>query len=148
VDGYGWTIIPPVSSNLDLVRSIYEPIEHGDYSKAEWADPEIEYAVVDALEPRTYTGLVGLAEAMRNLFSDIVDFSAEVDEYTEFDGDRVLLLTRWSGRGRKSGVPVTRRCAEVFDIHDGKVTKITNYTDRDRALADLNLTPEEPRDAH
>ncbi len=79
---------------------------------------------------------------MRNLFSDIVDFSAEVDEYTEFDGDRVLLLTRWSGRGRKSGVPVTRRCAEVFDIHDGKVTKITNYTDRDRALADLALTPD------
>lgn len=132
-----------MSSTLDLVRSIYEPIEHGDYSKAEWADTEIEYAVVDELEPRTYTGLVGLAEAMRNLFSDIVDFRAEVDEYTEFDGgNRVLLLTRWSGRGRKSGVPVTRLCAEVFEVHDGKVTKITNYTDRDRALADLGVTPD------
>ncbi len=74
VDGYGWAIIPPVSSNLDLARSIYAPIEQGDYSKAEWADPEIEYVLADGLEPRTYTGLVGLAEAMRNLFSDIVDF--------------------------------------------------------------------------
>ena len=109
--------------------------------------PEIEYAVVDELEPRTYTGLVGLAEAMRNLFSDIVDFRAEVDEYAESDGDRVLLLTRWSGRGRKSGVPVTRLCAEVFEIHDGEVTKITNYTDRDLALADLGLTPDEQHDA-
>lgn len=143
MEGYGWAIITRVSSNLDLARSIYEPIERGVYSKAEWADPGIEYAVVDELEPRTYAGLGGLAEAMRNLFRDVVDFRAEVDEYTEFDGDRVLLLTRWSGRGRKSGVPVTRRCAEVFDIQDGKVT---NYTDRARALADLGLASEKPHD--
>jgi hypothetical protein len=31
-----------VSSNLDLVRSIYAAVESGDYSSAEWSDPEIE----------------------------------------------------------------------------------------------------------
>jgi hypothetical protein len=32
------------SANVHLVRSIYAACEHGDYSSAERADPEIEWA--------------------------------------------------------------------------------------------------------
>jgi hypothetical protein len=37
--------------NVDLVRSIYTPQEHGDYSSAEWADAEIEYVIADGPTP-------------------------------------------------------------------------------------------------
>jgi ketosteroid isomerase-like protein len=128
-----------VSANLDLVRSMYTAFERGDFTNAGWADPEIEYAIAEGPEPRTFRGLARLAEAMRNLFGDIEDVSAEAEEYRELDAGRVLVLGRSFGRGKQSGVPVSIRGAEVFEVHGGKVTRIVVYYDRDRALADLGL---------
>jgi hypothetical protein len=36
------------SANLNLVRSIFAAWEHGDFSSAAWADPEIDRALADA----------------------------------------------------------------------------------------------------
>jgi ketosteroid isomerase-like protein len=130
-----------VSSNLDLVRSIYAATERGDFSTADWGDPEIKYVVVDELQPGTFTGLAGLAEAMRTILREFDEVRTEAEEYRELDGERVLVLTRLFGQGKLSGVPVSVRCAEVFEVHDGKVTSVVLYNDRDRALADLG--PEE-----
>jgi ketosteroid isomerase-like protein len=126
-------------SNLDLVRSIYADIERGDYSSAEWAHPQIEYVVADGPDPGSFTGRDGLVQAMRSLFSALGDVRAEADEYRELDTGRVLVLTRVSGRGKTSGVQIGDRGAELFETHDGKVTRIVTYFDRDRALADLGL---------
>jgi len=98
--------------------------------------------VVDGPDPGSATGLTGLASAVRELFSALGELRNEAEEYRELDGKRVLALTRLSGRGKTSGVPVVRRGAELFEIHDGKVTRVAFYFDRDRALADLGLTPD------
>jgi ketosteroid isomerase-like protein len=79
---------------------------------------------------------------MRTLFREVEDLRTEAEEYRELDGEHVLVLTRVFGQGKLSGVPVSARNAEVFEVHEGKVTKIVVYYERDRALADLGLAPE------
>jgi ketosteroid isomerase-like protein len=65
-----------------------------------------------------------------------------VDKYRELDHSRVLVTGRMNGRGKASGAEVEREFANVFELREGRVARLTIYPDRDRALADLGLTPE------
>jgi ketosteroid isomerase-like protein len=66
----------------------------------------------------------------------------EAEEYRELDGERVLVLTQYGGRGKTSGLQlgeIRSKGANVVHIRGGKVTKCAFYFDRERALADLGL---------
>jgi len=133
------------SANVDLVRSIYAAWERGDFSSVEWAHPEIEWVIADGPEPGSWIGFAGLAEGWRGFLSTWEEYRGEADEYREFDGERVLVSVRRSGRGKASGVELGQmlsKGAALFQVRDGKVTRIVNYFDRERALADLGLAPE------
>jgi hypothetical protein len=89
-----------------------------------------------------------MSEAMREMLTAWEDFRLIAEEFTEVDAERVLVVTRAEGRGRISGiehrdVPSIRRSADVFRVRRGRVTGIDVYLDRDLALADLGLAPEE-----
>ena len=128
------------SANLDLVRSICSAWERGDYSSAEWAHPDIEYVRVAELDPDTRRGLAGMVEGARTVFDAYEHVRFVIDSYRELDDDRVLVLHHASG-GLEIG-HVDRGTALLFQLRDGKVTKHVVYFDRDRALAELGLTPE------
>jgi ketosteroid isomerase-like protein len=131
-----------VSANLDLVRSIYADWERGDYASVEWADPEIEYVFADGPDPGAWEGLAAMAEAWRDRLGTSENARIEADEYRELDRDRVLVLTRGIGRGKKSGLElrqVETQGAHLFHVRQTKVTRFVAYWDRDRAFADLDL---------
>jgi len=79
---------------------------------------------------------------MLNLFSAFSDFEAEAEDYRDLDREHVLVLSKFSGRGKTSGAQIAHKAAELFEIRDGTVTRIVVYFDRDRAFADLGLAPE------
>jgi ketosteroid isomerase-like protein len=131
-----------MSANLDLVRSICEARERGDYSSAEWADPDIEYVMADGPTPGTWRGRTEMAAGVRDFLSAWDGFRVEVDGYRELEGDRVLVLYRFHGRGKSSGLELDdtgTKGADVFHLRDGTVTRIVHYWDRERASADVGL---------
>jgi ketosteroid isomerase-like protein len=134
-----------MTANLDLVRSIFADWERGNWSSAEWAHPEIEFAFVGGPAPGNWRGHAGLGKGWREFLSAWENFRGEADEYRELDGERVLVLTRWGGRGKTSGLELgqmTTNSAVVFHIHEGKVTRLVPYFDREQAFADLGLAPD------
>jgi ketosteroid isomerase-like protein len=73
------------------------------------------------------------------------DYRTKGSEWRELDDERVLVLIQHRGRGRTSGLTLGQmrtNAASLFHVRDGKVTRLVNYFDRERALADLGLAPE------
>ena len=63
-------------------------------------------------------------------------------EYRELDAERVLVLLRAVGRGKTSGLELSDMQHDqgvLFQIHDGRVTRLVLYPDVEGALADLGL---------
>ena len=131
------------SANLDLVRSIFATWAPGDVSSTEWADSEIEWVLADGPDPGTWKGPAAIAGAMRDQLSAWKVYRVEPEEFREIDDERVLVLTRNSGRGKTSGVEIGQNeRAQLLHVRGGKVTRFALYHDRERALADVGLSSE------
>jgi ketosteroid isomerase-like protein len=134
------------SANVELVRSIFAAWERGKFDSADWADPDIEFVRADGPAPGSWRGFVNIAGAMRESLSAWKNFRPKAEEYRELDEERVLVFITVRGRGKRSGVDAAllrAHGAELFHLRAGKVTRIVTYYDRERALADLDLAPED-----
>jgi ketosteroid isomerase-like protein len=83
-----------------------------------------------------------MARAWRDFQVGIEDLRTYPETYQELDHERVLVVTRYGARGEASGVGVEMRGAVLFQVGDGRVTRLIRYWSRDRALADLCLVEE------
>jgi ketosteroid isomerase-like protein len=112
------------------------------FSRADWADPEIEFEAIGGLEPGRAHGIPGMARAMREFLTAWEGYRAEAEEFHQLDDGRVLVLIHRSARGKTSGLEVEQlrsKGAQLFHLRDGNVTRLVLYWNRDRALADLGL---------
>jgi ketosteroid isomerase-like protein len=57
----------------------------------------------------------------------------EVDEIVQ-TGDVVVAAIRVHGRGRRSGMVISQRLFDVFELRDGRVVRVTEYLDRHLAF--------------
>jgi ketosteroid isomerase-like protein len=54
-------------------------------------------------------------------------------------GDKVLVLSRQSGRGKRSGVPVNIKSSDIFTVRGGRIVRWELYVDRAEGLRAAGL---------
>ena len=135
-----------VSANLELVRSLFVDWERGEFfAHADWAHPEIECVVADGPTPGRGNGVSGMANLWREIIGPYEAFRSTAQEYREINDHRILVLVKFSGRGKTSGLEIGQvqtKNACMLDIEGNMVRRLALYWDRERAFADLGLTPE------
>jgi ketosteroid isomerase-like protein len=132
-----------VSSNLDLVKSIFDAWEEGDFTSTDWADPEIDFVMRGGLNRGTWKGVEGMAEGWATMLNAWENLHAVPEGFRATDDGRILVFVRNEGRGRGSGIQIdgiSTHGANVFTVRDGKVTRLELYWDRDEAIAELGLS--------
>jgi ketosteroid isomerase-like protein len=114
-------------------------MERGDFSRADWAHPEIESVMVGGPEPGSGSRLTAMATGWGEVLGAWENFRVELDDCREVDDERVLALINFRGRGKTSGLEIATKGAALFQLRDGMVSRIVHYWNRDHALADLGL---------
>jgi ketosteroid isomerase-like protein len=86
-----------------------------------------------------YLGREGTERYLEEISDTWSEFRAIAEEYRDL-GDRVLLLGRFEGRGKGSGVPVDAQLGTLYDFRDGKMLRSRVYLDHGEALRAAGLS--------
>jgi ketosteroid isomerase-like protein len=87
-----------------------------------------------------YEGLRRSAAEVREVWAN---WWVEAERFVDA-GDRVLVVERYGGRGRESGLEVDERAAAIWTLRDGRVLRLEVGIPVDEAYATLGLSPPSP----
>jgi ketosteroid isomerase-like protein len=121
------------------------------FSRAAWEesvklmDPDVEWHdAPDLPGAQVHQDREGVLAQWKGMAEALDDFTVDVEQF--FDaGDQVVVFFTSRGRGRISGIAVSRKLAQVATVRNGRVTKIVGYDDRAKALEAVGLSEQ---DAH
>ena len=124
--------------NVETVRSIYARWANGDFSAADWADPGIEFKGPEGEHGR---GTDVMASRWRDWLGTVDGFTVVPEKFIDAGEDRVLVLTRFGGRGSSSGAPLDDFSGgSLFTFSGEKVTRLALYTGTKEALEAAGLS--------
>jgi ketosteroid isomerase-like protein len=127
--------------NVEILRKVYERWAGGDLT-ADCFDPDIEFSRIGAETPDMegrWRGLDAVWAAMLDYIRAFSDLRIEAERIIDLGEDRVLVLSRQTGSGKLSGVPIDHQFGELFTLRDGKVLHYESYWNRADALEAARL---------
>ena len=124
--------------NVEIVRAIHDEWLRGGLA-LDMFDPEMSM-----LESKTLPGAASAygIEAVSRYMESFTRYWDEIrfepQEFIEA-GEQVVVVARLVGRGKASGVDVTRTWAYVWTLRGEKALCMQGYADRDEALKAVGL---------
>jgi ketosteroid isomerase-like protein len=104
-----------------------------------YLDPDIEWTTTGAfVEAGTYRGHEGVRRYLGAMYDEFEELRNELVEVIEA-GSQFVVVSRITGRGKRSGAPVELILASIGSVSDGKIVRIRNYPSREKALEAAGL---------
>jgi ketosteroid isomerase-like protein len=128
--------------NVQLVESLMAAVGSRDIDAlAELTTSDFEWFPVFAARVGgdVYRGREGIEAFLGEVDETWEEFRPLPEEYRDL-GDRVLALGRLRTRGRASGAPGDSPWGGVYDLRDGRVSRIRTFLDHGEALRAAELS--------
>jgi ketosteroid isomerase-like protein len=136
--------------NLEVVRSIVEPLEGVNLAEVDWSAEVLREAIGRAYSPdielttlasgvgsgvgKHYRGVDGVVRYLREWMEPFSEYQVENLDYVAA-ADCVLVPSRQWGTGSASGARVELQLTTLYELRDGRVTRVHQYDTLDEALA-------------
>jgi ketosteroid isomerase-like protein len=131
-----------LQENAEIVRRFYERWSKQDLDGVlECAHPEIEFDWSASRAPfgGVYTGHEGLTRFWTELRDAWEEFSLEIVEVVECDGERLVTVTVVRGRGRGSGIRMEAGGAMLWTLREGTIVSGRFFQNKEEALKAAGL---------
>jgi ketosteroid isomerase-like protein len=133
--------------NVEIVRAYFEGREKkGREGIFDFLAPDVVWEVrPDLPDAATYVGIEGV-QALVARFREVMEDIWFQPQGFILVGERVVVPLRWGGRGKGSGVVFEEQHeAWTFTVHDGAITRVTEYRSKEAALEAVGVSEQ---DAH
>jgi ketosteroid isomerase-like protein len=123
--------------NVEILRRAFEAFARGDFDYVlDRLDPDVEWqsAGMPILGVEALHGREAVKRFFtRDLFEGFDRFRSEPLTFEDLGGDFVLVMVRYIGRGESSGIEMDQRFAALYQLRDGKVVTMRDYSTRAEA---------------
>ena len=120
--------------NVAVVRQMYDAFHSGD------AEGAIDHFTLDvAVDARDHPdaqagrGHEALVRIIGSWVAAFDEWSEEIEEMRDL-GDHILVAAKQRGRGKGTGIETELRYALLYEVEDGKISRMTFYSDVGEAL--------------
>ncbi len=126
--------------NVEVVKRLVDAFNERDIDAfAEITTPDFEWTTsMAAVENEVFWGREGIDTYFARVRDAWDEFLALADDYRDL-GDRVLWQGRVEARGLGSGAPVSAPLDILYDLRDGKISRMHSYLDHREALRAAGL---------
>jgi ketosteroid isomerase-like protein len=128
--------------NVELVRLAVDATNGRDLATLDaiWSEEAEFHSTFAASEGRVFRGRQGIRDYFVTLGEVFDDMRIEIEEITDADEDRLVVLLRVAGRGKGSGANVEQRNGQVWTLVDGKIARIDSNMNRTEAFEAAGLS--------
>lgn len=126
-----------MSETVELVRLGLETFQReGAEALLSITDPEIEvYTEPGLVNSGTYRGHEGFMRWQQQWMEAWEEFRMEPAEFIEVSDEIVVVPLHQVATGKGSGIEVEMDIAYLFEVRDGRLTRLHLYADKGRALS-------------
>jgi ketosteroid isomerase-like protein len=86
-----------------------------------------------------YEGREGIQRYLTDVEDAAPDFQIDINRVEAVGPDQVLAFIRTRGTGRATGIPLEFEATNVYDLADGKITRIRIFLDARKAFKAVGL---------
>ena len=128
--------------NVEIAKRVIDAFNRRDADAIfECVTPDIEWfpAVPVSFGGGALRGREGIESYLRDVSDTWAEYRVLSEDFRDLGQDQVLVLSRVEGRGASSGGRIDEPMGQIFDIRDGKISRVRTYLDHDQALKAVGL---------